>query len=160
MTLNSERHLDRTGWQILHALQNDARLSFSHLGRQVGLSAPAVAERVRRMEEAGIITGYRAQVNPEKVGLPLTAMIELTTSPNNYPRIDHLIDQLPEILECHHVTGHYSFVIKAIAESMTHLEQLIGKLSQYGSTTTAIVLSSPLRAKAIAPIASHYSNPQ
>ena len=154
MTLNSERLLDRTGWQILHALQNDARLSFSQFGRQVGLSAPAVAERVRRMEETGIITGYRAQVNPEKVGMPLTAIIELTTSPNNYPRIFTVIDQLPEILECHHVTGHYSFTIKAIAESMAHLEQLIGKLSQYGSTTTAIVLSSPIKAKAIAPATS------
>ncbi len=142
MTFDSEKLLDDTGWQILQALQNDARLSFAELGRRVGLSPPAVAERVRRMEEAGIIWGYRAEVNPEKVGLPLTALIGLTTTPQQYPQVIALINNLPEVLECHHVTGSSSFSIKAIASSVSHLELLIEQLSRYGSTATSIVLST------------------
>ncbi|HEY9728704.1 MAG TPA: Lrp/AsnC family transcriptional regulator [Chroococcales cyanobacterium] len=142
MTFDSEKLLDDTGWQLLQALQQDARLSFAELGRRVELSPPAVAERVRRLEDAGIITRYRAEVNPEKVGLPLTAMIGLTTTPQQYPQVIALIKALPEVLECHHVTGNSSFSIKAIASSMSHLERLIEQLSRYGSTATSIVLST------------------
>ncbi|MCA1991615.1 MAG: Lrp/AsnC family transcriptional regulator [Coleofasciculus sp. S288] len=141
MTFDSEKLLDDTGWQLIQALQDDARLSFAELGRRVGLSPPAVAERVRRMEEAGIITGYRVEINPGKSGLPLMALIGLTTTPQQYPEVIALINNLPEVLECHHVTGNYSFVIKAIASSMSHLEALIGKLSRYGQTSTSLVLS-------------------
>lgn len=94
MTFDSEKLLDDTSWQILQALQDDARLSFAELGRRVGLSPPAVAERVHKMEEAGIITGYRAQVNAQKIGLPLMAMIGLTTTPQQYPQIIALINDL------------------------------------------------------------------
>lgn len=141
MTFDSEKLLDHTGWQLLQALQEDARLSFAELGRRVGLSPPAVAERVRRMEEVGIITGYRAQLDPEKIGLPLIALIGLTTTPQQYPQVIALIEDLPEVLECYHVTGNCSFSIKAIASSMSHLESLIAKLSRYGQTATSIVLS-------------------
>lgn len=149
MTFNSEKLLDETSWQILQALQSDARLSFSELGRIVGLSAPAATERVRRLESLGIITGYRAQINAEKVGLPLMAFIQLATSPERYPQITKLVEELPEVLECHHVTGSCSFVMKVIASSIPHLEDLIGQLSQYGQTSTSIVLSSQVSAKAI-----------
>jgi Lrp/AsnC family leucine-responsive transcriptional regulator len=149
MTFDSEKLLDDTGWQLLQALQEDARLSFAELGRMVGLSPPAVAERVRRMEDAGIITGYRAQVNPEKIGLPLMALIALTTTPQQYPQVIALINGLPEVLECHHVTGNCSFSIKAIASSMSHLEGLIGQLSRYGQTSTSIVLSKTKSQQAI-----------
>ncbi|HEY9632980.1 MAG TPA: Lrp/AsnC family transcriptional regulator [Coleofasciculaceae cyanobacterium] len=141
MTFDPEKLLDDTGWQLLQALQADARLSFAELGRMVGLSPPAVAERVRRMEDAGIIMGYRAEVNPEKIGLPLTALIALTTTPQQYPQVIALINDLPEVLECHHVTGNGSFSIKAIASSISHLESLIEQLSRYGQTSTSIVLS-------------------
>ncbi len=149
MTFDSEKLLDDTGWKLLQALQEDARLSFAELGRRVGLSPPAVAERVRRMEDAGIITGYRAQVNPEKIGLPLMALIALTTTPQQYPQVIALINDLPEVLECHHVTGSCSFSIKAIASSMSHLEGLIGQLSRYGQTSTSIVLSKTKSHQAI-----------
>ncbi len=142
MTFDTEKLLDDTGWQLLEALQEDARLSFAELGRRVGLSPPAVAERVRRMEEAGIITGYRAQINPEKIGVPLTAFIGLITSPQQYPSIVALVNDLSEVLECHHVAGSYSFMLKAIASSISHLETLIAQLSRYGQTTTLIVLST------------------
>jgi Lrp/AsnC family leucine-responsive transcriptional regulator len=139
-----ERLLDRTGLKILHALQQNARLSFSELGRQVALSSPAVAERVRKMEEVGIIGGYHARVEPEKVGLPILAFILLRTRAEKYPDIILLARRLPQILECHHVSGGESFIMKVIASSIPHLEDLIERLSPFGETSTLIVLSSPV----------------
>jgi Lrp/AsnC family leucine-responsive transcriptional regulator len=101
------------------------------------------------MEDAGIIKGYRAQINPEKIGLPLIALISLTTTPQQYPQVIALISGLTEVLECYHVTGNCSFSIKAIASSMSHLESLIEQLSQYGSTSTLIVLSTTKSSQAI-----------
>ncbi|MEW6726040.1 MAG: Lrp/AsnC family transcriptional regulator [Bacillota bacterium] len=142
MTLDIEKTLDNTGWQILRALQENARLSFAELGRMVGLSPPAVAERVRRMEEAGIITGYHAAVNLEKLGLQLTAYIRLNAAPEKYPRIIALAGELPEVLECHHVTGGEAFIMKVVVSSIPHLEARISRFSPYGQTTTSLVLSS------------------
>ncbi|MCW6036175.1 Lrp/AsnC family transcriptional regulator [Spirulina subsalsa FACHB-351] len=142
--------LDHTDWQLLKALQKDARLSFSELGRRVGLSPPAVTERVRKLEESGIVAGYGADLNPGAIGLPILAFIQLTTSPEHYQQVIALMQELPEILECHHVTGNTSFVVRAIASSLAHLEQIIGKLSQYGQTSTSVVLSSPVTKKPIA----------
>jgi len=149
MTFDSEKLLDETGWQLLKALQDDARVSFAELGRQVGLSPPAVAERVRRMEETGIIAGYRAEVNVEKIGLPLTAVIAMTTTPQQYPQVIALMNELPEIRSCHHVTGNSSFMIEAHASSISHLEKVIEILSGYGQTATSIVLSSPIKMRVI-----------
>ena len=136
--------LDRTGLKILRALQENARLSFSELGRQVALTPPAVAERVRKMEESGIISGYHAQVEPEKVGLPIRAFITLKTRAEKYPSVTALVRNCPEILECHHVSGVESFIMRVVASSIPHLEALIEKLSPFGETSTLIVLSSPV----------------
>jgi Lrp/AsnC family leucine-responsive transcriptional regulator len=136
--------LDRTGLKILRALQENARLSFSELGRQVALTPPAVAERVRKMEESGIISGYHAQVDPDKVGLPIRAFITLKTRAEKYPSVTALVRNCPEILECHHVSGGESFIMKVVASSIPHLEALIEKLSSFGETNTLIVLSSPV----------------
>ncbi|MCB0193794.1 MAG: Lrp/AsnC family transcriptional regulator [Anaerolineae bacterium] len=144
MTLENQKLLDHVGWQILRELQEDARLSFTELGRRVGLSLPAVAERVRRMEEAGIILGYRADVNTAKIGVSMVAFIRLTTSGSQYPKIIALAQDLPEVMECHHLTGTDSFIMKVIVSSIAHLETLITRLSTYGQTTTSIVLSSPV----------------
>ena len=144
MDFSFERLLDRTGLKILHALQGNARLSFSELGRQVALSSPAVAERVRKMEEAGIIGGYHARVEPEKVGFPIMAFVLLRTRAEKYPDIILLARRLPQILECHHVSGGESFIMKVIASSIPHLEDLIERLSPFGETSTLIVLSSPV----------------
>ncbi|MDJ1176290.1 Lrp/AsnC family transcriptional regulator [Roseofilum capinflatum] len=149
MTFDSEKWLDSTGWQILEILQVEARISFAELGRKVGLSAPAIAERVKRMEEAGIITAYQAQINPEKVGYPIAAIIALTTTPQQYPQILALIETLPEVRSCHHVTGNASFFIEVIVSSMAHLEEIIDQLSQFGQTSTSIILSSPLPRRGI-----------
>ncbi len=142
MTLDPEKLLDDTGWQILRILQENARLSFAEVGRRVGLSLPAVSERVRRLEEAGIIRGYRAEVDPAKIGLPLTVFVRLITTPQQYPRVRALVAERAGILECHHVTGSDSFILKIVIGSMAELEELLGELSFCGQTVTSIVLSS------------------
>jgi Lrp/AsnC family leucine-responsive transcriptional regulator len=145
MPLQLERILDPVGRKLLRAMQENARLSFSELGRRVGLSAPAVAERLRKLEELEIITGYHAEVNPASLGYGVMAFIRLTTTTAQYPRVLELAQRLPEIRECHHVTGSEAFILKVLATSIPHLESIIAQLSAYGATGTSIVLSSPVR---------------
>ena len=150
MALENERLLDETGWHILEALQENARLSFSELGQRVGLSSPAVAERVRRMEDAGIITGYRAEVNTAKIGYPITAIIRVSNSPGERcTRLSASTQAIPEVLECYRVTGSDSLIMKVMASSVEHLESLIDRISEHGQLTTSIVLSTVLDRKVI-----------
>ena len=151
MTLRNERLLDQTGLRIIQALQADGRLSFAELGRQVGLTTPAVAERVRKLEEAGIIAGYHAQVPPARVSQPILAFIRLTTTADRYPRVLALARERPEFLECHHVSGVESFIFKVVTTSVGHLETVIADLSPFGGTATSIVLSSPIARRAVEP---------
>ncbi|MGZ3644027.1 MAG: Lrp/AsnC family transcriptional regulator [Ktedonobacteraceae bacterium] len=150
MALENERLLDETGWHILEALQENARLSFSELGQRVGLSSPAVAERVRRMEDAGIITGYRAEVNIAKIGYPITAIIRVSNSPGERcARLTASTQSIPEVLECYRVTGSDSLIMKVMAASVEHLELLIDRISEHGQLTTSIVLSTVLSRKVV-----------
>lgn len=157
MTFNLEKNdrlLDPVGWQILAELQADARISYSELGRRVGLTSPAVAERIRRMEETGIITGYRVSINPAAVGLPITVIIRLRSNDGGWTadRIAARVDlDFPEIIECHRVTGDDSFVIKAVVTTVIHLENLIDRLKVIGDLVTSLVLSSPVQARPIEP---------
>jgi Lrp/AsnC family leucine-responsive transcriptional regulator len=147
MTFDSSKLLDRTGWQIAELLQQNARLSFAEIGRRVGLSLPAVAERVHRLEEAGILIAYRALVDPTQIGLPLTVFVRLITTPDRYISLIDWMRQNPHVLEAHHLTGGESFLIKAVVASIPDLEQLIGQFSAYGSTSTSLVLSSPVQSR-------------
>jgi Lrp/AsnC family transcriptional regulator, leucine-responsive regulatory protein len=149
MTMENERLLDKTGWRILEELQQNARLTFNELSRRVNLSAPAAAERIRRMEAAGIITGYRAQVNPQKVGLPLTAFVRIEVPGANHKRVEDLVVELPEVLECHRATGTDCYVMKVVLASMGHLQTLLDKLVLWGSPVTSIVISSPVPERGI-----------
>ena len=149
ITFDTDKLMDATGWQILQALQEDARISFSELGRRVGLSAPAVAERVRRLEEAGVISGYHAQVNMEKIGLPLSAFIRVSSTNERYVQISALARNLPEVLECHRITGEDCLIMKVAVSSVAHLEELINRLGPYGRTTTSVILSSPVTRRAL-----------
>lgn len=141
--------LDNVGWQLLRVLQEDSRLSFSELGRRVGLSSPAVAERVRRMEDLGILTGYRAIVEPTRVGYPTMAFIHLRLTMRDGSGVNTLSRRLSEVLECHHITGQHSYILKVIVSSMVHLEHVIAQLREFGETTTSIVLSSPVKGKSV-----------
>jgi Lrp/AsnC family transcriptional regulator, leucine-responsive regulatory protein len=150
MSLDLKRGLDEVDWQLLTALQDNARLSFSELGRRVGLTQPAVAERIRRLEDSGVIGGYRAELNLERVGLGLTALIRFALRRGTtQAEALGIIRDLPEILECHHVTGGDCYYIKAVVADVRHLESLIGHLSTCGETTTSIVLSSPVTRRVI-----------
>jgi len=144
MQFKIESLLDKIGVRILGVLQKDARASFSDIGRKVGLSSPAVAERIRKLEDAGIILGYHTKIDPQKTGKAIAAFIHLTAPPERYAKIKSLANSAPEILECHHVSGSESFIMKACVRSVSHLERLVEKLSSYGQTKTSIVLSSPV----------------
>ena len=153
MALEIEKLLDATGWQILHALQENARLSYSELGQRVGLSSPAVAERIRRMEDAGIISGYHAEINLAKVGFPITAIIRLSTAPGERcTRFTGFVENIPEVLTCYRLTGSDALIMKVMAASVEHLESLIDQLSVHGQLTTSIVLSTPVSRRMITPM--------
>lgn len=149
MTVENERLLDNTGWRILEELQLDARLTNKELGRRVNLSAPAVAERVRRMEEAGIITGYRAEVSAERVGLPLLTFVRIEVPGANHEKVEALARGLPEVLECHRATGTDCFLMKVALASTDHLRDLLDRLVPWGSPVTSIVISSPVPGRGI-----------
>jgi len=141
---------DRTDWRILEALQADGRASYADLARVVAMSPSAVTERVRRLEEAGVIAGYRAAVDPAAVGLSIMAFVRLRYPNGNYRPFHALLDSTAEIIEAHHVTGEDCFVLKVVARSMRHLEEVTGRISGLGPVTTSIVYSSPLPGRAVA----------
>ena len=142
--------LDR---QILELLQTDGRIKLSELGRRVRLSPAAVTERVRRLEAAGAITGYGAQVAPARLGYGIQAFIRVNPHGGytlRHPRTLELIDR-PEITEVHHVVGEDCWILKVAVEDTVHLEEILEQTSALGRTTTSIVLSSPVRGKPLLP---------
>ncbi len=160
MALEIEKLLDDTGWQLLRALQQNARLSYSELGQRVGLSSPAVAERIRRMEDAGIISGYHAEINRSKLGYPITAIIRMSTSPGDQcTRFATFVQDIPEVLDCYRVTGSDSLIMKVMASSVEHLESLIDRLSAHGQLTTSMVLSAPVTKRVVTPVAENFHEP-
>ncbi|GHG49404.1 Lrp/AsnC family transcriptional regulator [Streptomyces griseocarneus] len=142
---------DATDWRILDALQSNGRAGYAELARTVNMSSSAVTERVRRLEEAGIISGYTAVVDADRLGMPVLAFVRLRYPNGNYKPFHDLLDTTPEILEAHHVTGDDCFVIKVAAHSMRHLEEVAGRIGGLGSVTTSVVYSSPLPRRALSP---------
>jgi len=138
----------RKDWIIREQVQRDARVSFAELGRRAGLSAPAAAERLRRLEDAGVVRGYRTDVAPERLGLEMAVLIEMHVPRPSYARFQKAVEKLPGIRECHHISGRASFMLKAAVADVSALESLEGQLSQFGETSTSLVLST-LRAGAI-----------
>jgi len=139
-------HLDQISWRILEELQENARISWAELGRRVGLTTPAVAERVHRLESIGIVQGYRTEISVDRLGLPILIFVRLSMSgPEALVRaFQQQVKTWDEVLECHRVTGSESFILKARVVSMGHLERFIDRLGHYGSTSTTTVLSSPV----------------
>jgi Lrp/AsnC family transcriptional regulator, leucine-responsive regulatory protein len=151
--------LDEIDWRILDALQRDARITYADLAREVAMSPSAVTDRVRRLEESGVITGYRAIVASTRVGLGILTYVRLRYPTSNYRPFHALLASTPEIIEAHHVTGEDCFVLKVAARSMSHLEEVTGRIAGLGSTTTSVVYSSPLPARAISRLAVVPSTP-
>jgi len=135
---------DAVDLAILAALQADGRLSWADLAREVNMSASAVTERVRRLEERGVITGWTAVVDPERLGLGIVAFVRLRYPTGNYKPFHDFLAATPRILEAHHVTGEDCFVLKVVAGSMRELEQLTRAVAGLGAVTTSVVYSSPL----------------
>jgi Lrp/AsnC family leucine-responsive transcriptional regulator len=149
--LTSEPSLDAVDWRILGELQANARITYTELGRRVALTAPAVAERVRRLEEAAVITGFRAELDPAAIGYPVTAFVRWTAAGPDCAHLGEVAKEIPEIVECHRVTGETSYLVKVVARDVRHLEDLIDRLMPWGSTITSVVLSSSVRHRTLEP---------
>lgn len=142
MTLEFDKLMDETGWRLLLALQENARLSYTELGQRVGLTSPAVAERIKKMEDLGIITGYRAEINVAKLGLAVLVIIYLEhVGGRSCGNTVEKLTAMPEILECYRLTGTDAIILKAVATSLDHLADLIDGVSEYGIPTTSIIRS-------------------
>ncbi|MEB0137438.1 MULTISPECIES: Lrp/AsnC family transcriptional regulator [unclassified Undibacterium] len=140
--------IDQFDRKILLLLQQDARISHAQIGRQVHLSQPAVSERIKRLEAAQVIRGYRADINPKALGYQMTAMIRLSTQQGR-PYADY-VAACPEIIDCYTVTGEDGAVMRVLATDVEHLQRIINELNAYGSTSTAIVLTTHVAGKPIA----------
>ena len=136
--------IDSVNIRVLEELQRDPRLTMSELGRRVGMSSPAITERVRRLEEAGVIRGYRLDLNPAALGLPIAAYIRIRPNSGQLPRIAELAQQIPEVVECYRVTGEDCFILKVYIPAIDQLDRLLDSFLLYGSTTTTIIQSTPV----------------
>jgi Lrp/AsnC family leucine-responsive transcriptional regulator len=137
--------IDDTDRKILSQLLIDGRVPQAELGRRVNLSAPAVAERVKRLEASGVITGYRAEINLGKFGYAITAIVEIKpSSPAQLPKIPELARQIPEVSECHRITGEDCFYLKLHLRSIGELSDLLDRFLVHGQTTTSIINDTPI----------------
>ena len=137
--------LDAVDARILKALAEDARISVADIARLVGLSGPSVSERIRRLEESGVIEGYTVRINVPEIGLPIAAWLRVRPLPGELARVADILRDLPEIVECDRVTGDDCFIAKAHVRSMEHLEKIIDRIIPFAMTNTSIIQSSPVR---------------
>jgi len=142
--------LDEINLRLLGELQADARISLAELGRRVGLSSPAVAERLARLEQEGVILGYHAELNPRALGLSLTAVIRIRPAPRQLHQVGELAQRTPEVVDCRRITGDDCYIMTAHVRSVEHLEEVIDRFAAYGQTTTSIVQSAPVAARGVA----------
>ena len=136
--------MDATNLRLLAELQADARLSLAELGRRVGLSSPAVAERLQRLEQEQVILGYHARLNPRKLGMALTAVIRVRPAPRQLHNVGQLAQRTPEVVDCRRITGEDCYIMTAHVRSVEHLEEVIDRFAAHGQTTTSIVQSAPV----------------
>jgi Lrp/AsnC family transcriptional regulator, leucine-responsive regulatory protein len=142
--------LDSTNRLLLTELQRDARLSLAELGRRVGLSSPAVAERIKRLETTGVIRGYHADVDPRRLGYTLGVVIRIRPAPRQLAEVARLARDTPEVIECQRVTGDDCYVITAYVCDVAHLETVIDQFAAYGQTTSSVMQSSPVARRGVA----------
>jgi Lrp/AsnC family leucine-responsive transcriptional regulator len=136
--------IDETDRRIISALSEDGRMSFAEIGRRVNLSAPTVAERVQRLERQGVITGYRAELDPRALGYPLTAIVRVKPAPGQLKRIPELAAGIPQVGECHRITGEDCFFLKVHLRTIEELSELLDQFLAYGETTTSLINASPI----------------
>jgi Lrp/AsnC family leucine-responsive transcriptional regulator len=136
--------LDEINLRLLTELHENPRLSMSELGRRVGMSAPAVTERVQRLEATGVIAGYRVDVDPAALGMPVIALVRIRPGPGQLPKIAQTARDTPQVVECHRITGDDCFFLKVHAPSIGELEEVLDRFLIFGQTTTSIVVSTPV----------------
>jgi Lrp/AsnC family leucine-responsive transcriptional regulator len=141
--------IDAIDRRLLRELGDDARLSTAELGRRVALSPPAVAERVRRLERLGVITGYRAEIDPRALGYAIAAIVRVRPTPRQLPRIAELARTTPEVVECYRITGDDCFLMKLHLHSIDDLEPVLDRFVLFGQTTTSIIQSTPVARRAL-----------
>jgi len=134
--------IDATNWQILHCLQQNARLSNAEIGRKVGLSSPAVAERIKKMEDYGILEGYKAQVSYTKTGYQLKAIVTLRAFVGRLKPFLIGVTKFDEVLNCYRITGNENIIMEVVLRDQIHLQEFIDRLISYGEVKTHIVLSN------------------
>jgi Lrp/AsnC family transcriptional regulator, leucine-responsive regulatory protein len=142
--------LDGTNRRLLAELQADARLTLAELGRRVGLSSPAVAERLGRLERSGVVRGYRADIDPRALGLSLSAVVRIRPAPGQLGNVAELARRTPEVVECDRITGEDCYIVRAHVRDVGHLEEVIDRFAALGQTTTSIVQSSPVPGRGLA----------
>jgi Lrp/AsnC family transcriptional regulator, leucine-responsive regulatory protein len=136
--------LDAVNLQLLGELSRDGRLGIAELGRRIGMSAPAVADRVQRLERAGVITGYHAEIDPGAVGFPVSAVVRIRPSPGQLQRIPEIARETPEVAECYRITGEDCYLMRLHLRAIDELEDVLDRFTPYGLTTTSIIHSSPV----------------
>lgn len=144
--------MDSVDWRILAELQGDARLSQNEISRRVNLSAPAVAERVRRLTDTGVVRGYAARIDPNALGRAVQAFVQLDCYGPKCILKDESVHGWPEVLEVHRVTGDACSVLRIAVADMAGFQDLIDRLARYGKPTSSLVLSSPLPWKPVQPL--------
>lgn len=136
--------LDQVNLRLLAELQADPRISMSALARRVDMSAPAVTERVQKLEQAGVIAGYRVELSPSALGMPVTALVRVRTLPGQLDRFAEFVGTVPQVVECYRTTGEDCFIAKVVLPAVDALEDLLDRFMVYGTTTTSLVLSTPV----------------
>ena len=160
MTGLASPDIDSIDCEILAELQANARIAFAELGRRVGLSTPAVIERVHRLEEKQVIVGYRTLVDPAKVGLPVRAFVKVTVAGDKLTKFSALVRKLPEVLQCHRVTGAESFMVQIAVRDVAHMEEVIDSMMPYVATNTSMILASPVPWNSILPAVRYRDTPR
>ena len=143
--------LDTKAWRLLDALQRDGRAPLKSLAAAAGLSIAATAERLRRLQEASVIRGIHADVDPTRAGCGVQAVVGITTPQPHKQALLKALRAMPEVLECHHVTGPDSYVMTIATQDMAALERFLGDINRWGETRTAIVMSTPIPRRGLAP---------
>jgi Lrp/AsnC family leucine-responsive transcriptional regulator len=137
--------LDEVNRRLLDELQADPRISMSALARRVDMSAPAVSERVQKLEQAGVIAGYRLELSAAALGMPVTVLVRVRTLTGQLNRFATFVGTVPQVVECYRTTGDDCFVVKVVLPTVEDLEDVLDRFMVYGTTTTSVVLSSPVR---------------
>ena len=140
----SELLTDARNVQILGLLRDDPRINISELARRVGMSAPAIRERIQRLEEAKVIVGYRLEIDPRALGYSVGVFVRIRPAPGKLPKIIELAQRLPEVTECHRITGEDCFILRIYLQSLDELDRILDQFLAYGQTTTSLVQSSPV----------------